>query len=379
MDLKSQITTTAFAFRGYNTTNLGRSRELLLHPTYGAVVERYLREASEVSSAEVGRRIDLVGRVRESQETSLDSYADSIALIVAMELAQLELLRQFFDVQYEHARLAMGYSLGEITALCAGGVIEMRDALRIPLAMADDCVELARDVTLGVVFSLGPVIDLAAVDRLCLEINSRGKGIVGVTAYLSPNSLLLMGQGDTIQEFGRRMYDVLPSKVHLRRNQHRWPPLHTPIVWQRNISNRAGVLMHTMPVALRPPVPRVLSLVTGKLSYDDCNTRELLGRWVDHPQRLWDALYEILAAGVTTIVHVGPEPNLVPATFTRLADNVRGQLNGRTIGGFGLRAMSRAVRRPWLSRLLPSRSALLRAPLVEQINLEDWLLAQKVA
>jgi hypothetical protein len=61
-----------------------------------------------------------------------------------------------------------------------------------------------------------------------------------------------------------------------------------------------------------------------------------------------------------------------------LADNVRGQLNGRTIGGFGLRAMSRAVRRPWLSRLLPSRSALLRAPLIEQINLEDWLLAQKV-
>jgi [acyl-carrier-protein] S-malonyltransferase len=36
---------TAFAFRGYNTTNLGRTSELLAHPAYGPVVERYLVEA----------------------------------------------------------------------------------------------------------------------------------------------------------------------------------------------------------------------------------------------------------------------------------------------------------------------------------------------
>jgi hypothetical protein len=40
--------------------------------------------------------------------------------------------------------------------------------------------------------------------------------------------------------------------------------------------------------------------------------------------------------------------------------------------------MARAVRRPWLTALLPSRTALLRAPTVEHIILEDWLLAQPV-
>ena len=32
------------------------------------------------------------------------------------------------------------------------------------------------------------------------------------------------------------------------------------------------------------------------------------------------------------------------------------------------------ARRPWLSALLPSRAALLRAPLLQHIILEDWLL-----
>jgi [acyl-carrier-protein] S-malonyltransferase len=39
-----------------------------------------------------------------------------------------------------------------------------------------------------------------------------------------------------------------------------------------------------------------------------------------------------------------------------------------------LRALSAAVRRQWLRRLLPHRAALLRAPYIEHIIVEDWLL-----
>ena len=31
----------AFAFRGYNVTNLGRTPELLEHPAYGPIVEKH--------------------------------------------------------------------------------------------------------------------------------------------------------------------------------------------------------------------------------------------------------------------------------------------------------------------------------------------------
>ncbi len=72
--------------------------------------------------------------------------------------------------------------------------------------------------------------------------------------------------------------------------------------------------------------------------------------------------------GIETIVHVGPEPNLVPATFKRLADNVATQMASRSWEGMGLRAVGQAVRRPWLAKILPVRSSLLRAPFVQQVN-----------
>jgi [acyl-carrier-protein] S-malonyltransferase len=88
---------------------------------------------------------------------------------------------------------------------------------------------------------------------------------------------------------------------------------------------------------------------------------------------------ETLAADVKTVIHVGPQPNVIPATFTRLAENVRQQTEGRTLGSYGKRAMSGIARHPWLASVLPARAALLRAPFVEQITLEDWLLANAPA
>jgi hypothetical protein len=41
---------------------------------------------------------------------------------------------------------------------------------------------------------------------------------------------------------------------------------------------------------------------------------------------------------------------------------------------FGMRAVSGMVGRPWLKALLPARTALLRAPLLQHVILEDWLL-----
>jgi [acyl-carrier-protein] S-malonyltransferase len=129
--------------------------------------------------------------------------------------------------------------------------------------------------------------------------------------------------------------------------------------------------MHTLPVTLAVPRPRVFSLVTGSYGYTPVNARELLYHWVDHTQRLWDAIYETLASSVTTVLHIGPGPNIIPATFKRLSADVSSQ----THESRSLRALSSAVRRQWLRRMMPQRTALLRAPYIEHIVLEEWLLA----
>jgi [acyl-carrier-protein] S-malonyltransferase len=373
--LKDGIRTTAFAFRGYNVTNLGRTPELLAHPSYGPTMASVLGEASQTCSEVLGRPVDLLGRVRSATETTgLTSYAEDVALIVAVEIAQIRLLEEFFGIAVGEGRLAFGYSLGEAGALVAAGMYEMRHLLRVPLTLADDAVDLARDVALGVLFSRGPALDRTAVKRLCLEISHKGKGTVGVSTHLSPNALLLLGQEGTLDRFKSAMRDVLPAQTHLRKNPQRWPPLHTPITWQRAIPNRAAVLLETLPGGFGAPSLPLLSGVTGRSSYDDNNSRELLHRWVDHPQLLWNMIYRTLASGVETVIHVGPAPNLIPATFKRLSEDVRGQLAGRSPASLGLRAVSCMVRRPWLAQLLPSGAALLRAPFIRHVILEDWLL-----
>jgi [acyl-carrier-protein] S-malonyltransferase len=280
-----------------------------------------------------------------------------------------------FNVKYADAQMAYGYSLGEVAALAAGGTISFEDALRIPLALAADCAALAHDITMGILFSRAAVLDVRVVQRLCREINADGRGVIGVSSYLAPNSMLLLGQQDTIDRFERRMTDALPRGTHLRRNPDRWPPLHTPIVWQMNVSNRAAVMMHTVPEPCRPPRPKVLSMVTGKYSYTEDNARELIAQWIDHPQRLWDVLYETLAAGVETVVHVGPAANLIPSTFERISKNVREQTEqGSLAGRMGWSAVRRMAKRAWLRAVLPARAALLRAPSLRHVLLEDWLL-----
>lgn len=377
--LAQRLAYAAFAFRGYDVVNLGRTPELLQHSAYGAIVERHLRQAGDVCADAVRRPVDLVERIRAGRETrGLIDYAEDVALIVGVELAQMKLLEEFHGIALHQGRLAMGYSLGESAALMAAGVYEMPDLLRVPLALADDCAALADDVTMGVLFSRGPVLDLDTVQRMCLDINQHGKGTIGVSTYLSPNSLLLLGQNHALGRFETLMHKVFPERVYLRRNPHRWPPLHTPITWQRAIPNRAAVLLQTTSGGFKAPSLPIVSMVTGETSYDEFNSREILHRWVDHPQRLWDVVYTMLAHGIDTVVHVGPAPNLLPATFDRLKINIQTQMNGKGWGKLGRRAISRMARRPWLTRLLPSFTALFRAPFVKQINLEDWLLEQKV-
>ena len=95
------IEAAALAFRGYNVSNLGRSRELLLHPAYGAIVRDELKRASEICATAIGRAVDLVADVESARETSLATFPDDTAMIVGMELAQLRLLKEFFGVDVQ--------------------------------------------------------------------------------------------------------------------------------------------------------------------------------------------------------------------------------------------------------------------------------------
>lgn len=369
-NLTERMPDCVLAFRGYNVTNLGRTPELLAHPAYHRLVEQQLSTISVAASDILHRRVDLVAQVRAAEESTLAAYGESLALILAVEAVQLALLREHFGVDWTRARFSYGFSLGEIGAVVASGHLELEAALRVLLPLADDCVSLAHEAKLGVLFTRSRELARDDIHRLCLEVNQAGRGVVGISSYLAPNSMLVIGQHDTLDRLLELAKNQLNVRVHLRKNDSRWPPIHTPIVWQKHIPNHAAQQMHTMPLNAAALRPRVFSLVSGTYGYGPLTTRQLLCQWTDQPQRLWDAVYETLATSVATILHIGPAPNIIPATYKRLSSDVTSQ----TQESRSLRALSAAVRRQWLLRLLPQRAALLRAPYIEHITLEDWLL-----
>ncbi|MBX6313310.1 MAG: ACP S-malonyltransferase [Isosphaeraceae bacterium] len=381
-ELARGIAQTALAFRGYDVSNFGRSLELLEHPTYGPTIRSVLEEASAICAEAIHAPVDLVAHLRAQAPTDLATFPHDVAMIVAMEVAQVRLLEEFFGVPIRQAHHSFGYSIGELSALVVGETFPMDQILSVPLSLAIDCASLAPDTTMGILFTRGQaILRPEDVERLCLAVSSEGHGLIGPSAYLSPNTALVLGQGETLDRLERLMHDFLPEKVMLRRKPNHWPPLHTPLVWLRNIPNRTAIAAYKIRGGDREPTPTVISCVTGEASYVPPYCRDLLIRWTDHPQRLWDAIDATLASGVETVIHIGPTPNLIPATFSRLANNVSRQLGN---GNKYINMISRGVvegmnRLGWLARLLPHKTSLLRAPYLKNIILEDWLLEQPVA
>ena len=111
-DLQKRIATAALVFRGYDLTNLGRGPEFLKHRAYGPVVRSILDSASVLCGDVLGTKVDLVARMLAGEPSTLETFVHDIGTIVGMELAQIRILQEFFDVPVPQARLSFGHSIG---------------------------------------------------------------------------------------------------------------------------------------------------------------------------------------------------------------------------------------------------------------------------
>jgi len=378
-ELKTLIGRAAIAFRGYDAANIGRGAELLAHPVYGPITAARLEQASALCEPILGRGVDLAGRVRSGVTATLDGFVEDIAMIVGLELAQIQILEQVFEIPVRSARMTFGHSIGELSSLVLGGVYTLEQLLPVPLSLAPDCASLTHGTSIGIVSTTASTLDLVRLDQLCQAISGQGRGLISPSTYLSPDHVLLIGQQGTLDEFERMMGEFLGSEVVLKRRPNPFPPLHTSLVWEKNIPNRTAMAMHHIAGGNRKPSPPIVAGSTGLISYDQWNSRTILANWTDHPQRLWDMVETTLHADVELVIHTGPEPKLFSSTFERLSHRVVKQLRHSHLEGLTSSVIPSISRQAWLLRSLPDSAVLLRAPYLGHMILEDWLLAQEVA
>jgi [acyl-carrier-protein] S-malonyltransferase len=361
----------ALAFRGYNITNLGRTRELFEDSRYAAYLTAEFKFASRMATEFLEQPVDLIAAARDGVDLADTRYGEAVAFILAVEFAQFAILREICGVATEKCRMAFGYSLGEIAALVCGGILPKESAYEIPLRVANDCHALMENSRLAIVFSKASAIPSLAIDQICLDITRESGDTIAVSSQLAPNTLLVIGQGNTLKELANRIKQMNLDGIVVRPKDNRFPPLHTPIVWQRHLTDQASMMLQRTHFSDQPPSPPVFSMATGKADYTPYNARDHLRQWMDHPQRLWDAIDFTLSHGVDAVIHLGPDPNLIPATYKRLSENVTSQFQTN----MGLLALSYAVHRPWLQSIMPQQAFLLRAPAIKQVILEDELLS----
>lgn len=363
---------TAIAFRGYNTTNHGMTATLLNTPECQPAFLKWFERGEKLLNSLLNLQVDLKQRILNDQPSSLETYPIDVVQIVCIELAQLELLETIAGIDYRQARCFMGYSLGEMTALIAADVLSMEQVLTPVLQLTADAASMAPAVTMGVLFSRKQSLNQKAIEQLCWQINAEQKGMIDISTILSPNTFLLLGQHKTLERFQQLMAPIVPERTQLKYNPDRWPPLHTCLVWQKHLTDRAGLSIQQIPEPIPTPSVPILSCVTGELAYQPEQTRRLLRAWVDHPQLLWQAIRQLFDLGIENVIHVGPEPNIIPATLKRLSTNVAMQMNQQTWKALGLRTLNQfSMNRPWLGQLLSKDAVLLRAPFVQQMMAEE--------
>ena len=251
-----------------------------------------------------------------------------VAMIVAMEIAQIALLEEFFGVPVREARLSFGYSIGELTRPGRRRRLHDRPAPARPAGAGRRRRRARPRRDDGRPLHQGPRAAAEDVERLCLAVSSEGRGLIGPSAFLSPNTALLLGQGDTLDRLEAHDARVLPrarscsgaSRTGGRRCTRPWsgsgtsptgPP--SPCTGSRAAGQPVApghLVRHRRGELRRPQQPRAPRPL---------DRRARNGSGTSSTRRS--------PPGVEVVVHVGPAPNLIPATFARLGNNVSRQLD----------------------------------------------------
>ena len=85
--------------------------------------------------------------------------------------------------------------------------------------MSKDAADLMDNVTLCFIFPLRKTYPSKNVHRLCEEINAEGDGVIGVSTHLAPNSMLLIGQNDTVESLKDRKAEITKERISVRINE----------------------------------------------------------------------------------------------------------------------------------------------------------------
>ena len=273
----------AFIFPGQGSQHAGMGREL---------ADNFKAAARTFEEADDALGFALSRLCFEGPEEELKLTANTQPAILAASVAALRVLRE--ESPLTPSFLA-GHSLGEYSALVASGALGFADALRTVRARGSFMQEAVPVGvgTMAVILNVEP----AELQEICQEA-ARGE-VVSPANYNSAGQIVIAGHTGAVNRAieiakarGFRKAMLLPVSA----------PFHCALM--KNAADRLAATLEGVQVgALATPV---VSNVEAKANADAARVKPLLIEQVCSPV-LWDSsVQNMVAAGVTAFVEIGP-------------------------------------------------------------------------
>ncbi len=273
----------AFIFPGQGAQHAGMGKEL---------AENFKSARTSFEEADDALGFSLSRLCFEGPEEELKLTANTQPAILAASVAALRVLRE--ESPLTPSFLA-GHSLGEYSALVASGALDFADALRTVRARGS-FMQDAVPVGVGAMAAiLGAEADQLA--EICAEA-AQGE-VVSPANFNSPGQIVVAGHTGAVNRAieiakakGFRKAMLLPVSA----------PFHCALM-QKAAERLAETLQ---PVQVNPLATPVVTNVEAKPNSDAARVKPLLVEQVCAPV-LWDQIVQqIIAAGVTNFVEIGP-------------------------------------------------------------------------
>jgi [acyl-carrier-protein] S-malonyltransferase len=272
----------AFVFPGQGSQYVGMGKEF--EERY-PLAKDHFREAEEALGIDM-RQLCLYGPEEALKMTANTQPALLLCSVIAFRLLEENGIRPDF---------VAGHSLGEYSALVAGGSLRFADALHLVRKRGEfmqEAVPLGRGAMAAI---LG--MEREAVARICEE--AQEGQVVEIANLNSPGQIVISGEAEAVERA------VKAAKQHGARRAVSLPvsaPFHCRLM--KPAGERLGEILAQTEVA-DPKIPLVTN-VDAQLTSSTATIRSALLRQASSPVLWEDSIGTLQDQGVDTFVEVGP-------------------------------------------------------------------------
>jgi [acyl-carrier-protein] S-malonyltransferase len=270
---------TAFLFPGQGSQAVGMGLDLYQRYDFA---QEIFEQAQKITNINVS---DLCFKGPMAELTQTINLQPAIT---AVNLALLTALKQ----KGINTDVCAGHSLGEYSALCAAGVINPADALRIVFKRGQ-LMHREAEVHKG---AMQAVIGLS-IDTVA-EIVSNVDGPVSVANHNSERQIVITGKPAAVAEAARLVKEQGGKAI----------PLRVSGAWHSDLIKGATENFRDFldPITFSAPQIPIIHNVTADVCSDPEKIKALMVTQLCNPIRWYDTILRMLADGVQIFVEVGP-------------------------------------------------------------------------